>query len=293
MSNITVISQLDLQSRREYIIYENEDQGGHTKTRNVPPNLIQRKSVHAGAKETDYRFCVDLYTCVHGWMDESKAQRASLIVFDAQFVCVKGKGLIRSTQISFEFNDYAGANPGSNPEVIAYAPFGSEETFDEATTDVRSRHQVEAGAGASMGASVDARYTREKESSYQMRYFGRGDSRRVINATQNRYTGVWWSLTKSQDPHDDQHGVRPNCRFALLLTRSSDANFTASFRLDVDAGFWYAVQKRFDRWKGTAETDDPINFSPAFPPQGEYEGIDPLRLGIWKNEDKLKRLTTF
>ncbi len=293
-----MLSQISLQTPKEFIIYEDSDQGGHTKTRNPSPGYVQRRSIHAGDTQTNYRISVELYACVHGWIDETRTESASLIIFDAQFVVVNnGDGIIRWAQLTFDFHNQEGGETASNPHVLSYAPFAIEEILGESNNVTRLRQQIEAGAGAGSGlpASADVRYTWERESEYQKRYFDRGDAGRLVDARQNRYSGVWWSLTKGKDPHDRQRGVRPNCRFAVLLRRSDpDAPFTCSFRLAVNAGFWYAAARQFDNWTGRAEIDDPILFDPrAAPLQGQGGMIiDPLRLGLWRDDGGGERLKT-
>ena len=284
-------SQEDLQTPTEYFIYEDPDQGGHTKTRNEPSDRIQRRNIHTSGKRSDHKIDIDLYTCVHGWLDQKKEQRASLLVFDAQLVCTKGKGIFRRAYLAFEFDDQTPSKSPSNPDVLAYAPFVEMESSHEVTEDVSSRHQFEAGAGVSSIGEASAKYTRERETSYQNRYFDKGTANRFYDAPRDRYNGVWWNLNHSQNPHD-LDGIRCNFRCAVLLKRSSDADFQGTFQLDVDAGSWYAVEKKFSHWRGVAEaeTDDPINFHPSAPPQGEHQGIEPTRLGIWREDDKLRSL---
>lgn len=58
----------------------------------------------------------------------------------------------------------------------------------------------------------------------------------------------------------------------------------------MNAGVLYGLQSKINDWRGIVDPDDPINFDPRYPPQGEYIGIDPTNLGSLAEGDKLKEL---
>ena len=280
-------SQADLDHVTEYPCYDHEDQGGQTKTRNEPSDRIQRQNIHTSRKSDTFKTDVDLYACVHGTFDPIKREKASLIIFDFQLVCVKGRGLFKRVRFEFEFANKADKRLG--PSVRAYAPFRSEERSNTTIAEVETTHKLDLKAGVDQIATVDGSIGRENKISYQNRYFDRGTGGRYYQSSGDRYNGVWWSLNQSKKP-GAREGIRANFRAAILLKRSSDEEFLSTFKLDVDAGLWYGLQSQMSDWCGITEPDDPINFDPNALPQGECEGIDPTNLGSLAKDDKLREL---
>jgi len=283
-------SQQELEFTKEYSLYEDSDQGGRTKTRNEPPDRIQRQNIHQSNRTDKYKIDVDLYTCIHGTLDQVEKKRASLIVFDFQLVCVDGSGSFRNAQFEFEFEDTDTASRKSGPNVFAYAPFRTEERSYQTSEDVETTKKLELSGGVSAIGEVKGLISGQKKISYQNRYFDRGTGGRYYQSANDRYDGVWWSLNQSKNPHAHD-GVRANFRAAVLLTRSSDNEFRGNFRLTVDAGILNKMTRKIEDWRRLTVPDDPINFHPSEPPQGECKGIDSTNLGALAQDDKLKNLT--
>lgn len=280
-------SQVDLSQVKEYPFYDHEDQGGQTKSRNEPPERIQRQNVRNSRKSDTFKIDVDLYTCVHGTLDPIKREKASLIIFDFQLVCVKGSGLFKYAKFEFEFTNKADKRLG--PAVRAYAPFRTEDRSNTTIADVEATQKLELKAGVDQVGTVEGSMGREKRISYQNRYFDRGTGGRYYQSSGDRYNGVWWSLNQSKKP-GVREGIRANFRAAILLRRDSDDEFLGTFSLDTNAGVFYGLQSKINDWRGIVEPDDPINFDPGYPPQGECRGIDHTNLGSLAEGDKLKEL---
>lgn len=283
-----MVSQSDF-SYQSLGVFEDIDLGGYTKTQNEPPDRIQRRNLtHRGAR-TSYRVDVNLSTCVHGYLDASKQQRASLIILEAQFASVgDGRHRFRCADMSLEFSDDYQAP--SKPDVIAYAPFRFQEQSDPTAIGIEEEKQVAATAsGGGPGGSAGVNFSASKKMSYQMRYFDRGTAGTFHSIKNNTRDGVWWNLQESLNPKQ-KDGIRANCLFAVVLTRESEAPFTGDFQLVMKAGTWYNIQEIWKETTGRAIPDDPINFDPTSPPQGTTTGITADQLGRYTDNRELEKL---
>lgn len=286
-----MVSQKDFGCRNLQFC-EDDDLGGHVKTQNEPPGQPQRNNLSHRGAGTSYRVDVDLSTCVHGYLDSSATQRASLIVLEAQFAFVgQGPRRFRWADMSLKFVD--DPSTPSKPDVISWAPFRFQEESDPTTIDVEEEKQgggnISGGAGVvSGGANASVR----KKSSYQMRYFDRGTAGRFPNVKNNTYDGVWWTLQESLDPKQ-RNGIRANSFFAVLIKRESDAPFIGDFQLIIEAGTWYSIRKAWETITCRAIPDDPINFLPSEPPQGKVTGIETNNLGKYTVKGELAKLVDY
>lgn len=174
---------------KEYPCYDHEDQGGQTKSRNELPERIPRQNVHSNGKIDTFKIDVDLYTCVHGTFDPKKREKASLVVFDFQLVCVKGSRLFKYARFEFEFTNEADKRLG--PGVRAYAPFRTENRSDTRIADVETTQKLDLKAGVNQVGTVEGGMGKEKKISYQDRYFDRGTCGRYYQPSGDRYNGVW------------------------------------------------------------------------------------------------------
>jgi hypothetical protein len=299
-----MLSQEDLDTPKEYTIFEDPDQGSETKARNPTPNHTQRRRIHgvldtSNYSKSNYSITVDLYTCVHGYGNFEidgvrKSAPASLMIFNAKFIDSKGKGPFNWFRMTFEFQDPKPRDNTVNPDIVAYAPFRVEEHENETKMDLEKTMHKEATVqgGYSPFASAGIGYANDIKSSSQVRYFDRGSANLVWDTSTDRYNGVWWSMVKSDNPHENE-GVRADFRCAILLKRNSDGPFVGIFKLDVDAGRRYALKQTFNDWRGFTEVDEPINFDPGGHYQGECKGIDRLKLDEWAEGDQLRQLTSF
>lgn len=280
-----------LNERDEFIIYEDADQGGHVKTLNDPPDRIQRKEITSRGPESKMRVKVSLFTCVHGYLDKDHNVPASLIILDAQFrVIGTAKARFRYAEIRMQFRNASLASTPP-PDVIGYAPFRTEEKFNVTTEERRKKLALGVTIGTTVPATFQINPAWEYESSFKRRYFDRGSAGTGYNAEYDCEDSVWWALQESKNPHQ-KDGIRPDCRFAVLIKRQDNQGFLGDFRVTVDGGTFYNVSEEWKFKRGRTVPDDPINFHPDQKPQGQHEGIDPSNLGIWVKDSKLIALTT-
>jgi hypothetical protein len=201
-------------------------------------------------------------------------------VLEYQLKCLEPQSSFESVYTKLTFREDAtkrGNKLPSNPHVRRTEPFGTSERWDVTTEDVASNSHLEGTAGIGVGpVTLEATAGGGHESSHEQIHFIEGDTGRHFNKNTQVYDEAWWSIVQNQS---QKHGVPRNFRVAVLLERSSDAIFEATFALEVHAGFRYAASKAWNWLRGRAEGDDPIVFDPAQPPQGDTTGVpDPSNL---------------
>lgn len=266
-------------SRAEITFFEIAE--GELKTRNLP-GQIQRPSTTDRGRETKFKVQANLHTCVHGILNNSSNPkvRASLIVLEYQLKCLEPQSSFESihTKLTFRENSTKGTHEvPSRPHVKQTEPFSTSERWDVTTEVVASDSHLEGTAGVGFGpVTLEGTAGGGRESAHEQLHFIEGDTGRHFNKDTQVYDEAWWNIVQNQS---QKHGVPRNFRVAVLLERSSDAKFEATFALEVHAGFRYAASKAWNWLRGRAQGDDPIVFDPAQPPQGDTTGVaDPSNL---------------
>lgn len=288
---IAMVSQDDLEKQEALAIYEDVDQGGHVKTLNVPADRIQRKTITNRGEASSFRVKLKLFTCVHGQMNQISRTPATLILLDAQFVVVgTNKGRFRSAGIRLQFRNQDDRSGQCPPSIVAFAPFRVQKRMNETSEDRNHQFNIGATGGFQAAAQAQLNASWQRTATYQRNYFDRGSAGTGDNEQFDVDDSVWWDLQESLNPHQ-KDGIRPNCLFAVLVQRTTDADFLGDIRVNVDAGTWQSVREEWKFKTGQTVPDDPVIFHPGFPPQGTHEGIDPENLGAWAVGDRLAKLT--
>ena len=266
-----------------------EATAGETKTKNIPPNQIQRPITTYRGVNSNLKPLVEMVTCVHGWDNPDSKQAMSLMVFEFRLSYAARDNYIASVMTKFIFKDSEVGEGGANPQVVAYAPFEREMRWNKTEAEVKAESHYDASIGVSYIASADAGGGGKRELLHQQRFFDRGQAgREFVNGKWDR---VWWFL---QQNDSQSHGVASTFNVAMLLKRSSDSAFQGTFEMRLEAGFWEDLKsgvKRFFRKK----EDDPINFDCQREPEGRKwkklgENIDRWNLGALAEDDELVKL---
>lgn len=185
---------------------------------------------------------------------------------------------------------------------------------------LRKKFDARLGFGtksAKMGATggVENTIGTKEETTGKYLYFGKGSSSTRPDAS-HRKCGVWWNVKKSSDPDSkDDAGIRPNYRFAVLLTRGHRTEtFEAHIQLTIKAGSARrsqmfgpetavsrpALMKRLSEALLGDEVSSakliPVVFDPKIKREGKCDGIDGKmidrkNLGKWADHERLAQLT--
>jgi hypothetical protein len=267
---------------------------GSLKSRNWPPDEIQREKLTQRGVDTPFRINVSLITCVHGTMSKEDPTPASLLIFEYHLFCTKSNHMFDTVETSFKFDYEPVQRPGkghpsqASPNVVAFAPFRVTERFDASSSEVRKSFAAGISAGLNfplpVGPTVSATVSIGKEETHEQRYFGEGYGDRDWDERSKRNYGVWWCLRHNES---QAHGIPSMFRTAILLKRKTDAPFSCKFLCVVSGGLLFEIKQKI---LGLVDPDDPINFDPAAPPQGEWNGLDLSSLGDLADGKKLDGL---
>jgi hypothetical protein len=226
-----------------------------------------------------YTVYVGLASCVHGTLTPG-GDPASLIVFQYEIHCMQDDNVVKAVTTDLEFSQ---TGPGS-PSVIAYGPY-IQRKFNATTGTVRHLKGLEAATGAEFApAAAEVRYSTHKEKTHEQEYFDKVDSGRHHKDSEKRHDRVWWRYSHNRDQN---HGVVPAFRTAILLKRSNMSPFFATFNITLDAGFRYNTAQKLRNIIGRTEPDDIINFNPNAEPWPNGSTIDSTSLGNLAQEAML------
>lgn len=222
---------------------------GHT----PPPRsiLLAPKILQTDSKK-NFNIDIRLEKAVHGYLLPDRKQRASLLVFGVQLISRRKTTPFERLRLEARVVETQGPAPSSRPEILAHAPFLTEEALKALKVQVKNTTQVEDSANVefNVGAGkVNAgwKITKGKQIDSEDHYFGKGSSATIVD-NDKKTSGVWWNVkTSSWSNAKDDAGIDPNYRFAILLIRRRDdkAAFRVKFNLRVHAGVEYLIENKF------------------------------------------------
>lgn len=249
---------------------------GELRTQNLP-SQVQRPNITDRGKKSKFKVQTRLHLCVHGYIDKTvdPKVRASLIVLEYELKCIEPNSSFTSVYTLLKFGeskDKSGTKPASLPSVKLNQPFWSSQRWNITTENIENGWNVNGTVGGGFGpATVEGTTGYQHNTSHDQIHYIEGDTGRHFNKDLQLYDQVWWNINENQSQRD---GIPRNFRVAILLERSSDADFEATFALEIHAGFRYVASKVWDWCRGRAEIDDPIVFRPSEAPLGDTAGID-------------------
>jgi len=259
---------------------------GKFRTHNVEKDEIQRFTVTDRDSGSYFKNSCRIVSCIHGHLEEDEgiAKRPGTLLVLEYRLQPKPGHRFSYVYTSFTFKDVPGAAEGerASPEVIAYAPFRRPRNFDKTEANKTHHSGLYGKLGASGGAmpgtgEVGADFSSEE--THLQQYFAKGAASIQYNDKTGLDDTVWWTLEQNKNQN---LGVLPVFRVAVLLERSSLADFVGVFKMDVHGSFTHRLSQvgsSIDRFLRRFPVDDPINFSPQKKPlQGKTDGISQHKL---------------
>jgi len=280
--------------------YDEEVSDGSFKTRNEPPDEIQRPVITDRGSDSYFPTTVRMITCLHGELgkdpfddaqeDDGLQRYGTLLVFEHRLHALKPGHSFTWVRTTFTFEDAAPVEgePSSSPSVIAYGPFWQPQRTDETTAEVKKTKGFGANFGLAGGLPVTIGISAEatSEESHIQQHFQKGIAGIRFNNKTRRDDSVWWTLTQNSSQN---FGIKEVFRVAILIERKSLTDFVGKFKLELEGSFRYNLHVtggQIDRFFRRLTLDDPINFSPTKKPrQGKTKGLDSTALGSLITED--------
>ena len=272
---------------------------GELKTRNPPEDSFQRKVVTYRGQKSDFKVLVELAACVHGWRTPDHKEAMTLMVFDYELHYTKKNHFVDSVKTEFKFGEVDSSIKGQagqvspDPEVMAYAPFGTTKEWDESAADMEQKMSVNTSISGQFVGKADVGGSIDRKNQHEQKFFNRGEASRELNNRTNKWDRVYWFL---QQNDSQQRGVPPSFTVAILLKRASMSRFQMTFDIRLDAGLWENMKSRTKRFFSRKE-DDPVYFDPEKLPTGtKWEkfkrDIKQDNLGALMEGDKLTNLVS-
>lgn len=263
-------------------IYVASPEDGEGKTRNSPPQQVQRPVI-TNWRDTSFSRAIDLETCVHGTWSTADPTPATFLVFRCEFVCLKKRNRLESIKIHFRF---VNTDPDENgelayPDVVARGPYFRKYNASEGERQDENEATLDIGAAAEAKAGIQLR--RKRGETHTQQYFEKVSSGRdyVQEGGVSRHEGVWWRFTQNES---QDSGLTPGFRVAILLCRKNQAPFDGILEIsEFDGGWTYDFSRSWETFTGKAQNvDDPIHFDPSMDPvlpHYEDEAVDKNNLG--------------
>lgn len=260
-------TQSELSASQNYAFFENLEEGGQLKTKNVPSAQAQRDVITNRGKSSPFKADVRLVTCVHGTINEDDSTLASLVVLEYHLACTGKKHRYNSLTTRLAFRSQEPQDLKDEPFVKAYAPFKFSEVMDPVEVEYTKKLTAELSAGLSFTpANAGATLGRETEKKYKLNDFAFGQAFPEFTDGKSGSDAILWELRENETKGV---GVPDTFRLALLIHRANTEKFICKFSLDLHAGIWFAATNSFKKVCGIIDVDDPIIFDPSSRPQGE------------------------
>ncbi|KAG5752044.1 hypothetical protein H9Q70_005331 [Fusarium xylarioides] len=205
------------------------------------------------------------HATVHGsFMDsQDQSQDCSLLILDWHFLPRDPSKRFKFVRINVVFQGPEGCSVWDEPAVSNMAPKGSFALCKTDFTEERKR-DLEASFGAEFGGSagLKAVYGLSNSTTIEDKVritgqpyldYGTGGER-----DPDRCNAIEWNLFENTS---QRSGLPTYVRTAILLSRETDDEFTASFTIRAKVGFLTDMESKLKRVLGSK--DDPIVFVPG------------------------------
>ena len=285
-----MLSQSELIATKQLIFFEDPDECGELRTKNLPPTQEQRPVITNRVKDTPLKADVRMVSCIHGRMSDSEPTSASLVVFEYHVGCMGGSYRCTSLKTRLAFTSYGPEGSQSRPLITAYEPSRQLESYAPIEVEYTKKRKAEGSLGARF-APAEAGITLggESEEKYKSLHYASFEAfpESPPDGTPEP-CAVEWQFRANEKT---QMGIPDTFRVALLIERKNLDKFKCTFTLKLHVGRWIAASNFIKKVVGRPEGDDPIIFNPLLEPQGEVKGINASSLGEYKDPEKLRRLT--
>ncbi|KAI1749166.1 hypothetical protein F4782DRAFT_514787 [Xylaria castorea] len=240
-------------------------------TRNYPNNPFQR-SIIVDRTQSSCHVQARLVSVVHGLMSPQGGKEATLINFAFSFIPFKVARRVKSAHISVSFE-----TDDDDIEVFKITPDGRVNLGKPTHTEKSTVQSFETNSNTMMiGGSIKWEKTVTQDIISASSILGRKSIKGRMHGGCNT---VIWTVSENEKT---KRGIPATLRTAVLLQRSSSANFTGRVQIDAQvSGFSLA--------SSTDPKDDPIIFNPLLSQIGEIGNISVDNLGDFD----LKSLFTY
>ncbi|KAI9773357.1 MAG: hypothetical protein M1840_007572 [Geoglossum simile] len=248
-----------------------EDTLGAFKSSNPDNNRWQRRFPRTSNKMSRFRNTVETVLVVHGWKTPAKTKPMTLVILSVSLNCHARNFRIQSVRMWFAFYEDDKVEPRNTekaaPEVVAFAPFVEQETWNKSEEEIEETTSYSGNAGVEKVANVDGK--KEVNRSYTRKHFDRGSADRLID--NDKVYGISWYCEQNDL---QKYGVKPHFHIAVLLERShteadnKPISFSGVFDMRIEAGLLYDFESGIRRaFRLGRPEDEAIYYDPNAPDQ--------------------------
>ncbi|EXK82515.1 hypothetical protein FOQG_13087 [Fusarium oxysporum f. sp. raphani 54005] len=215
------------------------------------------------------------HATVHGSFVDSQdqSQDGSLIILDWHFLPRDPSKRFKFVRINAVFQGPEGCSAWDEPAVYNMAPKGSFALCKTDFTEERKR-DLEASLGAEFGGSASLKAIYGLSSSTTI-----GDKIRITGQSYLDYStggerdpdkcnAIEWNFFENES---QRSGLPTYVRTAILLSRETDDEFTATFTIRAKVGFFTDMESKLKRVLG--HKDDPIVFVPDMKEKTAFDNV--------------------
>ncbi|KAF4467896.1 hypothetical protein FALBO_5226 [Fusarium albosuccineum] len=207
------------------------------------------------------------HATVHGsFVDrEDERQDGSLIILDWHFLPRDPGKRFKFVRINVVFNGPQGCSPRDEPAIYQMAPRGSFALLKTTYTEERKKG-LEASFGAQFGGSADLKGAYELSKSTTMADKIRISGKPYLDYSTgperdpDRLNAIEWTFYENES---QRSGLPTYVRTAILLSRETDDEFTATFTIRAKVGKLTDMETKLRKVLGRKDEDDPIVFVPS------------------------------
>lgn len=221
------------------------------------------------------------HATIHGYFvdreDERKA--GSLIILDWQFLPRDPSKRFRFVRINVVFAGPDGCSVWEEPAVYQMAPRGTHALLETTYTENKKKG-LEASLGAEFGGSASLKSMYELSTSTAMADKIRISGQPYLDFSAgperdpDRLNAVEWNFFENAS---QRSGLPTYVRTAILLSRETDDEFTATFTIRAKVGALTDIATGLKKVLGRKEEDDPIIFVPSIKEKTAFDSnIDEL-----------------
>jgi hypothetical protein len=207
------------------------------------------------------------HATIHGHFSdrEDEVQAGSLIILDWQFLPRDPKKRFKFVRINVVFAGPDGCKVWEEPAVYQMAPRGTHALLKTTYTEDEKKG-LELSFGAEFGGSVGLKVPYELSTSTVMADKIRISGQPYLNFSPgterdpDRLNAVEWNFFENES---QKSGLPTYVRTAILLSRETDDEFTATFTIRAKVGALTDFGTNLKKVLGRKEEDDPIVFVPS------------------------------
>ncbi|KAI4596068.1 hypothetical protein KJ359_006360 [Pestalotiopsis sp. 9143b] len=207
------------------------------------------------------------HATIHGHLEDIEGERkaGTLIILDWSFLPREPHKRFKFVKINVVFAGPAGCRAWEEPAIQQMAPRGSCALLKTTYTEDKKKN-LQASLGAEFGAKLDLTSGYEVSTSTEMadkiRFSGQPylDFSSGADRDPDCLNAVEWNFFENES---QRSSLPTYIRTAILLSRETDNEFTATFTIRAKIGSLTDLGAKFKKVLGSKEKDDPIVFVPS------------------------------